>query len=89
MHFYPSWPNTGDYVGTSEQFGTLPIHSAELGAALAAISLAPKVTAKFTSDQRYLCARMGTQAPFLPMHGEEECKLFRPAGAHHVPQPGL
>ena len=50
--FYPSWPNTGDYADTSEQFGTVPIHSAELGAALAAISLAPKVTAKFTSDQR-------------------------------------
>ena len=53
-----------------------PIHSDDLGAALAAITLSPAVTAKFTSDQRYLCARMGTQAPFLPVHGEEEGKLF-------------
>ena len=57
-------------------YRTVPIHSDELGAALAAITLSPAVTAKFTSDQRYLCARMGTQAPLLPVHGEEEGKLF-------------
>ena len=25
VHFYPSWPNTGDYADTSEKFGTVPI----------------------------------------------------------------
>ena len=57
-------------------YRTVPIHSDELGAALAAITLSPAVTAKYTSDQRYLFSNMGTHTPFLPVHGEEECKLF-------------
>ena len=31
---------------------------------------------KLTADQRYLCKSMGTKLPFLPVHGEAECKLF-------------
>jgi hypothetical protein len=43
--FHPEWPNTGDYAATAEFFGTAPIHSAELGAALERVVLAPEVAA--------------------------------------------
>ena len=76
VDFYPSWPNTADYADTSECFGTVPIHSSELDEALQGISLSCKVKASFTPDQKYLCKRMGTPAPLLPVYGEEECKLF-------------
>ena len=42
--------------------------------AVEAIQLASP--AKLTADQRYLCKSMGTKLPFLPVHGEAECKLF-------------
>ena len=73
---YPSWPNTADYADTEEKFGVVQIHSVALGKALATIQLRPEVTKTFTSDQIYLCKCMGTPAPFLPLHGEEENKLF-------------
>jgi hypothetical protein len=67
----PSWPNAADYADTSDKFGTAPLHSPELGEALAAIKLPAEVKGKFTSEQRPLCKRMGTPAP-LPVHGEGE-----------------
>ena len=71
---YPSWSNTSDCAKTKERFGTVSIHSHEVGRALATIKLDSK--AKFTDDQQYLCDRMGTKAPLLPVHGEKECALF-------------
>ena len=73
---YPSWPNTADYADTSETFGTVPIHSPELGEKLKTIKLEPAVVKKFTSDQKYLCRCMGTPAPLLHVHGEDEFRLF-------------
>ena len=73
---FPTWPHTADYADTTEMFGTVPMHSPELDAALKTIKLDPKVVKKFTSDKKYLCRCMGTPAPLLPVHGEEECKLF-------------
>ena len=80
------WPNTADFAETSERFGTVPIHSEELDKELAKLKdrvtptgqkqLTAEAISKFTSDQRFLCLRMGTIAPFLPVHGEKECRLF-------------
>ena len=61
---------------SGECFGTVPIHSSELDEALQGISLSPEVVAGFTTDQKYLCKRMGTPAPLLPVHGEKEFALF-------------
>jgi hypothetical protein len=36
----------------------------------------PEATAKFSSEQRLLCKRMGTRAPLLPMHSEAEKRLL-------------
>ena len=82
----PSWPNTADFAATSERFGTVPIHSEVLGKELAKLKdkftptgqkqLTAEAIRKFTTDQRFLCLRMGTIAPFLPVHGEQECRLF-------------
>ena len=82
----PSWPNTADFAATSERFGTVPIHSEVLGKELAKLKdkftptgqkqLTAEAIRKFTTDQRFLCLRMGTIAPFLPVYGEKECRLF-------------
>ena len=69
---YPPWLNTADYAGTSETFGTVPIQSPELGEKLKTIKLEPAVVKKLTSDQKYLCRCMGTPAPLLPVHVEDE-----------------
>jgi len=63
VHYLPNWTNTGDYADTPETFGTVPIHSAELGTALEGLEIPPEATAKFSSEQRFLCKRMGTRAP--------------------------
>ena len=76
VHLFSTWTNTADFANTTEAFGTVRIHSDELDAALQQIELGRQVTEKFTPDQKYLCRRMGTPAPLLPVHGEEECKLF-------------
>ena len=73
---YPNWTNTADYADTTESFGTVRLHSDFLDAALQQIKLDRRVTEKFSPDMKYLCRRMRTPAPLLPVHGEEECKLF-------------
>jgi hypothetical protein len=76
VHYLPNWTNTEGCAGTPETFGTAPIHSAELGAALEGLVIPPGASAKFSSEQRFLCERMGTRAPMLPVHGEAECREF-------------
>ena len=56
-------------------FGTVVLHSPELGAAIEAIDVDVSKL-KLTGDQRYLCERAGTKLPLLPVHGQAECKLF-------------
>ena len=73
---YPTWPNTADYADTTETFDIVPIHSAQLGEKFQTITLEPTVVKKFTSDQKYLFRCMGTPAPLLPVHGEDEFRLF-------------
>jgi hypothetical protein len=74
---YPNWSNASDYEPTGELFGTVPVHSAQLAAAIDNIKLSkPLSQFKFTEDQIYLCEKMKTKLPLLPVHGKEECQLF-------------
>lgn len=76
VDIYPGWSNTRDFAPTPETFGTVPLHSSELGEAMARIAVSKEVTAKLSGDQRYLCASMGTSLPLLPIHGKAEHALF-------------
>jgi hypothetical protein len=75
---YPGWTNASDFVDTPESFGTVPLHSPELGDAIAAIVLseAQKTEIKLTREMRYICKSMKVKLPILPVHGEAENKLF-------------
>ena len=73
---FPEWSNSSDFVSTAEKFGTVPIETPELTAAINSVSIPQKVLDKLTSDQRYLCKAMSTILPLLPVHGEAEYKLF-------------
>ena len=77
MLLYPEWSNTSDYMCTSEGVGTIAIHSDDLASAVEQIQLPANYTInKLTNDQHYLCKTMNTKLPFLPVHGEEEYRLF-------------
>ena len=72
---YPDWSNSSDFIDTPEQFGTVPLHSATLDDTIKNnITIDP--TIKFTGDKKYISNRMGVAAPFLPVYGESESKLF-------------
>ena len=74
---YPDWSNTSDYVTTEESFGTVPLQTPELTEAIEAQVAKFSKPPKLTPDQEYQCKVMKTKLPLLPVHGEEECKLFR------------
>ena len=75
--YYPDWSNASDHVPTGETFGTVPIHSAELAAAIEGITLPkPLSEYKFTEDQQYLCKTMNVKIPLLPLVSKEEYQLF-------------
>ena len=85
VQLYPNWSNTDDFVDTSEEFGTVPLHSPELVAAVDLIGVTPctcpyaskcRCVAKLTPDQTYMCQKMRVKLPFLPVHGHDECRLF-------------
>ena len=71
---YPHWSNSSDFIDTPEKFGTVRLHSDQLGQALKNIELDSSI--KFSGEKLYLCNRMDTPAPFLPVDGEDEIKLF-------------
>ena len=67
---YSEWSNTSDFVDTPESFGTVPIHTVELGQAIAGIELPDPP--KLSSDQRYISKMMRTPLPPLPVYGRAE-----------------
>jgi hypothetical protein len=75
---YPNWSNASEYKDTDESFDTVAIHSLELDVALKKEwdNRINQQAVKLTSDQRYLCRRMGIPLPFLPFTTEEESKVF-------------
>ena len=73
---YPEWSNSTDHLDTPERFGTVPLQSAALHAAIEAINVDP-LNCNLSRDMLYLCKMMGTKLPLLPVHGHEEFKAFR------------
>ena len=68
------WSNASDFISTDEQFGTVKIHSAQMDEALDAMNIDSSV--KYKGEMAYLCYRMSIRAPFLPVDGPHEMKLF-------------
>jgi hypothetical protein len=68
------WINTTEFAQTAESFGTVPLHSAALGTAIASIEV--REPFKLTREQSYIAKVMGFSLPPLPVHGEKECALF-------------
>jgi len=78
IRLFPGWSNTAHYLPTPEKFGTVRLHSDELHQAVEALDLGDQraIDRSLTQDQLYLRKMTGTKLPFLPVHGEEEGKLF-------------
>ena len=73
---YDSWVNASDFNETEESFCMVALHSKELADALAKIEIGEDIQKGYSKDVRFLCERMGVKAPFLPIHGKDEFKLF-------------
>ncbi|KAJ1624459.1 hypothetical protein T492DRAFT_881800 [Pavlovales sp. CCMP2436] len=71
---FPEWSNTSDYAPTDETFDTVPLHSAELGAAIKQIPL--PAAFKLTPEQAFVAKSAGTKLSLLPVYGKEESMLF-------------
>jgi hypothetical protein len=71
---YPEWFNTSEFAPTPESFGTVPLQSAALGAAIESIALTEDV--KLTRELTFIAKAMGCKLPPLPVTGEKECALF-------------
>ena len=73
---YPHWSNESDYARTAEKFGTVPLHTEQLGAAVQAIEDVKLADMDLTRNEKYIAKAMGVNVPFLPVHGKDEKKLF-------------
>ena len=73
---YPHWSNESDYARTAEKFGTVPLHTEQLGAAVQAIEDVKLVDMDLTRNEKYIAKAMGVKVPFLPVCGKDEKKLF-------------
>ncbi len=73
---YDDWISASDFIKTPESFNMVALHNEELATALKNVKLKEGVTPLYTDDMKYLCKAMGTDVPFLPVHGEKEYKLF-------------
>jgi hypothetical protein len=81
VDIYPGWSNTSAYKPTAEHFGTVAIHSPELGAAISKITVSDEAIAKLTPDKQYMCRAMATQLPLLPVHGGRGAGPLQAVGA--------
>ena len=70
---YPFWSNTCDFLDTNETFGTIPLQSAEL---TAAVNQLQTDTEKLTCEQKYLAKRQGVKVCFTPVVFAAEKVLF-------------
>jgi len=80
---HPNWSNTNDFIPTSEQFGTVCLHSHTLHTRVHELGgqIPDHIQTKLSADQKYLCSQMGTPdkplpLPFLPVCGPEEYAVF-------------
>ena len=70
----PEWCNTSEFAPTPESFGTVPLQSASLSAAIERIVLPEEV--KLTRELAFIAKAMGCKLPPLPVTGAKECALF-------------
>jgi hypothetical protein len=68
--------NYNDWKDTDESFDVVALHSSELHDAVLAIKIDPKVLPKLSREVKLIDECMGVPLPFLPVHGEDEAKLF-------------
>jgi hypothetical protein len=76
VELFPYWVNASDYKDTNESFDLVALQSTELHEAVNSITLDPTVLGKLSSELKFIAKGMGVQLPFLPVHGEEEERLF-------------
>lgn len=70
----PAWSNACDFIKTPELTTIGRVHDDALHQAVCALTPSPSV--KLTSDQKFLCSRLGTPLPFLPVTTRAERQLF-------------
>jgi hypothetical protein len=73
---YAYWVNSSDYKDTDESFDVVALHSSDLHAATMAIPVDPEVLRGLSRELKFIAECMGVPLPFLPVHGEDEGKLF-------------
>ena len=73
---FPTWSAESDYERTPERFGTVPLHSEQLGNAVAKIDDSKLQGMDLTRTEQYLARCTGVECPFLPVTTKEEKALF-------------
>eukprot|EP00327_Prymnesium_parvum_P004827 CAMPEP_0182849642 /NCGR_PEP_ID=MMETSP0006_2-20121128/29670_1 /TAXON_ID=97485 /ORGANISM="Prymnesium parvum, Strain Texoma1" /LENGTH=660 /DNA_ID=CAMNT_0024980195 /DNA_START=173 /DNA_END=2153 /DNA_ORIENTATION=- len=71
---YPTWSNACDFIVTPELTTIGRVHDDALHQSVC--SLTPSKSVKLTSDLRFMCSRLGTPLPFLPVATTGERQLF-------------
>ncbi|GMI52337.1 hypothetical protein ScalyP_jg7316 [Parmales sp. scaly parma] len=72
---FPDWSNTSEFKDTAERFGTIPIHTKDLGDALKA-HMKDKTPFELSRDMMYIANMTNVPVPFLSVNHPEEKKLF-------------
>lgn len=85
LRLYDGWVNTSDFIDTNEKFGTVPLHSEQLGEAVKAICLDP--SPKLTGDRLYIAEAMELPLPLLPLCHPEASAKFAQVVRNYLPNP--
>jgi len=72
---FPDWSNTSEFKDTAERFGTIPIHTKDLGDELKA-HMKDKPPFALSRDMMYIAKMTKVPVPFLSVNHPEEKKLF-------------
>ena len=72
---FPEWFNASEFAPKPESFGTVPLQSISLGAAIESIVLTDSEV-KLTRELTFIAKAMGCKLPPLPVTDEKECALF-------------
>ena len=72
---FPDWSNTSEFKDTAERFGTIPIHTKDLGDELKA-HMKDKPPFALSRDMMYIAKMTNVPVPFLSVNHPEEKKLF-------------
>jgi hypothetical protein len=81
---YPHWSNSSHYVSTREQMDFVPMQSGQCTTIVNELKLTQEVLGNLTPDMRFLAKQSGTQLPFLPVSGHDECLHFCTNVSHYL-----